>query len=256
MTNHTSTGPELYRSRLATFAEGACAVSAAKNSTEKYHTKIALKDCFLIEWNVVNLGQRNPGESGCLEILRPACSLSLSLPWSRIGLSIKCRNTVTVDDVNEAQKERELGFPITGVEVRGIANPLFLNFCEAWLNRRSFPELLNLENLSLPEPNPPILNLWTAKMLEPACEWRVDKDIRGQSDREAISIAHPKMVHLDQDSLLTPPNTKLFWVKKNTNFSPSKQFETIQQLLLRHTQNTWPKFLRDTFLFDRMDGVY
>jgi hypothetical protein len=82
MTNHTSTGPELYSSRLATFAEGACAVSAAKSSTEKHHTKIALKDCFLIEWNVANFGQRNPGESGCLEILRAACSLSLSLSLS------------------------------------------------------------------------------------------------------------------------------------------------------------------------------
>jgi len=79
MTNHTSTGSELYSSRLAKFAEGACAISAAKSSTEKYHTKIALKDSFLIKWNVANLGQRNPEESGCLEILRAACYLSLFL---------------------------------------------------------------------------------------------------------------------------------------------------------------------------------
>jgi hypothetical protein len=77
MTNHTSTGSELYSSRLAKFAEGACAISAAKSSTEKYHTKIALKDCFLIKWNVANLGQRNP-------------------------------NTVAVDDVNEAHNENRL----------------------------------------------------------------------------------------------------------------------------------------------------
>jgi hypothetical protein len=49
MTNHTSTGSELYSSRLAKFAQGECAISAAKSSTEKYHTKIALKDCFLIK---------------------------------------------------------------------------------------------------------------------------------------------------------------------------------------------------------------
>lgn len=224
---------------------------------KKLNGKISYQDCskrLFFDW--MECGQLGSEKSWRKWVPRNPEGSLFSLPWSKIGMSIKCRNTVTVDDVNEAQKERELGFSITGVEVRGIANPLFLNFCEAWHNRRSFPELLNLENLSLPEPNPPMLNLWTAKMLEPACEWRVDKDIRGQSDREAISIAHPKMVHLDQDSLLTPPNTKLFWVKKNTNFSPSKQFETIQQLLLRHTQKTWPKFLRDTFLFDRMDGVH